>query len=65
MASYTYETVRIHLNSGFLRMKPEEDYREIIRRYAAQSWRFVQAFAPPVFGNGLAEYIDLIFEKEI
>ncbi len=65
MAKYTYETVRIHMNSGFLRMKPQEDYREVIRRYAEQGWRFVQAFAPSVYGHGLSEYIDLIFEKEI
>ena len=65
MAKYTYETVRIELKSGFLGMKAEEDYREVIRRYAAEGWRLVQAFAPPVVGYGLAQYIDLIFEKEI
>ena len=46
-------------------MKAEEDYREVIQSYAAQGWRLVQAFAPPVVGYGLAQYIDLIFEKEI
>ena len=65
MAKYTYETVRIELKSGFLGMKDEEDYREVNRRYAAEGWRLVQAFAPPVVGYGLAQYIDLIFEKEI
>lgn len=65
MASYTYETVRIRMKTGLIEMKPEEDYREVICRYAAQGWRFVQAFAPPVGGYGSARYVDLIFEKEI
>jgi hypothetical protein len=65
MAKYTYETVRIELKSGFVAMKAEEDYREVIRRYAEEGWRLVQAFAPPLTGYGLAQYIDLIFEKEI
>ena len=65
MAKYTYETVRIELKSGFVAMKAEEDYREVIRRYAEEGWRLVQAFAPPLTGYGRAQYIDLIFEKEI
>lgn len=65
MSEYIYETVRVHLASGLLAMKETEDYRQIIVKYAAQGWRFKQAFAPPVFGHGVARYIDLIFEKKV
>ncbi len=65
MAKYKYTTVRIPLRTGLLTMRPEEDYREVINRYADDGWRFVQAFAPSIYGHGLSKYIDLIFEKEI
>ncbi len=40
-------------------------YQEIIRRRAAEGWRFVDAFAPSVGWNGLAFKVDLIFERPV
>lgn len=65
MAKYTYETVRIELRGGFGGMKESDDYRMVIQSYASDGWRLVQVFAPPMIGQGYAQFIDLIFEKEI
>lgn len=37
---YKYEFVRIELKSGFIKMKPKQDYKEIIIEYAKNGWRF-------------------------
>ncbi len=65
MEKYDYEVVRIRLRHGFMEMRPEEDYREVIRRYAEMGWRFKQVFAPPVAGYGHSAYFDVIFEREV
>ncbi|MFO6495629.1 MULTISPECIES: DUF4177 domain-containing protein [Bacillus] len=44
--------------------KPKEDYREVIREYAREGWRFVQIFAPATSGYGIASYFELIFERD-
>lgn len=61
---YRYERVKIRVKSGFLKNRFEEDYFEVITRYAAAGWRFVQAFAPGMGSYGAAVYVDLIFERE-
>lgn len=58
---YEYEFVRIE--TRFWTSEPRENYQEVVRRYAAQKWRLVQVFAPPVGAYGKASY-DLIFERE-
>lgn len=64
MNIYRYERVRIRVRGGFLESRLEEDYFEVITRYAAAGWRFVQAFAPGLGGHGAAVYVELIFERE-
>ena len=62
---YKYEFVKIKLKSGFMSVKPEADYQEIIHEYARKGWKLKQIFAPPIAGYGTASYFELIFEKEI
>lgn len=64
MSMYQYERVKIRVKTGFLENRLEEDYFEVITRYAAAGWRFVQAFAPGLGSHGAAVYVDLIFERE-
>ncbi len=61
---YEYKFVRIGIKGRLLR-KPEQDYRSIIEEYAKNGWRFVQVFAPPIGGYGVALYFELIFEKQL
>ena len=62
---YEYCYVKIELKSGFAKLSPKEDYREVIDFYAKEGWRFVQIFAPPIKTYGMAPYFEIIFEKEI
>ena len=52
MNVYQYERVKIRVKGGFLENRFEEDYFEVITRYAAMGWRFVQAFAPGLGSHG-------------
>jgi len=61
---YKYEFVRIELKSGFWKVKPKEDYQEVIKTYAKNGWRFKQIFAPATSGYGSSTYFELIFEKK-
>lgn len=62
---YKYEFVKIELKAGFLKVKPKEDYQEVINSYARKGWKFKQIFAPATSGYGSSSYFELIFEKEI
>ncbi|PFD38172.1 hypothetical protein CN285_19035 [Bacillus cereus] len=62
---FEYEFVKIELHWGFTRVKPAEDYQEIIQEHARDGWRFVQIFTPPIGGSSHPEYLELIFEKKI
>ena len=64
MKTYEYERIRIQFTRGFTRNRLPEDYFEIVQREAAKGWRFVQTFSPDVAGYGVAEWVDLIFERE-
>jgi len=61
---YEYKFVKIELKAGLGKMKPVEDYQEVIAKYTQEGWRFVQIFAPAIIGNGFVNFYDLIFEKE-
>jgi len=56
--------VKIKLKNGLIKMKPEQDYQEVINKHTQEGWRFVQIFAPPIFNYGKATFYDLIFERE-
>ena len=61
---YEYKFERIELRTGFLAMKPEADYHEVIKNHAEDGWRFVQIFAPITSAHPNASYFELIFERE-
>ena len=65
MPDYEYEVVR--LGEGFLsaRKAATKGYQDVIHEYAANGWRFVQAFAPGLGVYGGPKYYDLIFEREV
>ncbi len=60
---YEYKFVKIEFKR--LSGKPEEDYREVIKSYAAEGWRFVQIFPPDFFTSVVSAgtYYELIFER--
>ncbi len=60
---YEYDIIRVG-KKGFLNVKLEEDYREIIKQKARDGWRLVQIFAPPIEGYGVIKFVDLIFERQ-
>ncbi len=64
---YEYEFVKIYIRYRAFAMtqKLPEDYHEVIEKHAKEGWRLVQIFAPPIKGYGIADYFEMIFEKEI
>jgi hypothetical protein len=61
---YEYRFERVDMK--FLTSTPQRDYHEIIDRYAGQGWRLVQIFAPgSVRASGAAQYLEIIFEREV
>ena len=62
---YKYEFVKIALKTGLWKIKPTEDYQDVIDSYAKKGWRFKQIFAPATSGYGSSSYFELIFEKEV
>jgi hypothetical protein len=62
---YKYEFVKIPIKSGFMKIRPTKDHREIIESYAKKGWRFKQIFAPGMSVYGTPSYFELIFEKEV
>jgi len=42
----------------------EAQYQNVIRQHAADGWRLVQIFAPPLTAHGRPKHYELIFERE-
>ena len=63
---YEYKFIKIDLDYKFFAKKAtiKEDYHDTIEVHAREGWRLVQIFAPAVFGQGLADYYEMIFERE-
>lgn len=64
---YSYETVRTNWEGwGGINGKvwEIEDYRAVIKRKAADGWRYVGYIPVKQRGTGHIEEMDLIFEKE-
>jgi hypothetical protein len=60
---YEYKFTR--LNVGLFSGNPEQDYRRIVERHAAEGWRLVQIFAPGIGAAGSARYFEIIFERAV
>ncbi len=58
---FDYKFITIKATS--FKRKPKEDYHKLIEEHARSGWRFVQIFAPGIFGYGNPGYYELIFEK--
>lgn len=61
---YEYKFVNVELKTTFKGRKPTEDYRRIVEQHAAEGWRLLQIFAPPISGYGVADSFELIFERK-
>ena len=64
MYEYRFVRIEVEYNAFATKHKLPKDYHEVIDTHAKEGWRLVQVFAPPVLGQGLAEYFELIFERE-
>lgn len=62
---YEYTFVRRKVRGSFFSGQFDAEYQEIIRRHAADGWRFIQAYAPATAGYGAAINVDLIFERPL
>ncbi|GAA0177036.1 DUF4177 domain-containing protein [Clostridium sediminicola] len=51
--------------SGMSEFKTSEDYHKIVEENLREGWRLLQIFAPPILGNGVASFFELIFEREV
>jgi hypothetical protein len=61
---FDYKIVRIELKDKMTRKVPEKDYHEIIIEHGRLGYRLVHMFAPPLYMQGMADYIELVFERE-
>lgn len=59
-----YKIIKIEVKNKFTRRVPEKDYHEIIIEHGRLGYRLVHMFAPPLFTDGMADYIELVFERE-
>ena len=62
---YKYKFVRLGKGLFWARSEAEEEYKETIHRYAKEGWRLIQIFAPSRGLYGLANFYEVILEKEI
>ena len=61
-----YEYKFIRLGKGLLWPNSEADtYKEVIHDYSKEGWRLVQIFAPSRGFWGLANFHEVILEREI
>jgi hypothetical protein len=59
---YEYKFVRIDLSTW--KKEPTDDYHKIVEQHALDGWRLFQIFAPNVSGYGVANFFELIFERQ-
>lgn len=59
-----YKIVRIELTNKLMKRLPKEDYHHIIIEHGRMGYKLVHMFAPPLYAQGVAEYIELVFERE-
>jgi hypothetical protein len=62
--TFEYKFVKIKIKYTLRGTVPVEDYHAIIEKHAADGWRLVQVFSPPIGGCGSATFYELIFERE-
>ena len=64
MYEYKFVKINVEYNAFATKQKADKDYHDVIETHAKDGWRLVQVFAPPIMGQGLADYFELIFERE-
>jgi len=64
MFEYKFIKIDVDYKAFATKAKIKEDYHEVIHTHAREGWRLVQIFAPPIKCYGLADYYEMIFERE-
>jgi len=64
MFEYKFIKIDVDYKAFATKATIKEDYHDIIEEHAREGWRLVQIFAPPIEGHGLADYYEMIFERE-
>jgi hypothetical protein len=59
-----YKVFRIELKDKLMRKVPTQDYHQIIIEQGRLGYKLVHMFAPALYAQGLADYIELVFERE-
>ncbi|WP_349407498.1 DUF4177 domain-containing protein [Pseudalkalibacillus sp. SCS-8] len=59
---WEHKFVKVKLSS--FKLKPQEDYREIVHEHEKQGWELVQIFAPGIKNYGTPDYFELIFKRQ-
>ena len=71
MQRYEYKFVRMESASNWLMgvigptREARESYPDVVHQHAAEGWRLVQIFAPGLGVQGMAAYLELIFERPL
>lgn len=67
MYEYAYDRIECYFSGWKLfegAVRETDDYKDVIRRRAADGWRFVTWIPVDQNGSGSISTVDLIFEKE-
>mgnify|MGYP001061537670 CR=1 FL=1 len=64
MYEYKFVKIDVEYNAFATKQKTQKDYHDVIDSHAKDGWRLLQIFAPPIQGQGLAAFYELIFERE-
>jgi len=59
-----YKIIKIELKDKMMKRVPKEDYHPIIIEQGRLGFKLVHMFAPPLYAQGIADYIELVFERE-
>ncbi|GLB59107.1 DUF4177 domain-containing protein [Cytobacillus sp. NCCP-133] len=60
---YEHKFVKVELSS--FKLKPTEDYHEIVREHEKDGWELVQTFAPGIRGYGTPAFYEQIFKQKV
>jgi hypothetical protein len=59
-----YKIIKIELTNKLMKRVPAQDYHQIIIEQGRLGYKLVHMFAPALYAQGVADYIELVFERE-
>ncbi|MFD1019159.1 DUF4177 domain-containing protein [Thalassobacillus hwangdonensis] len=59
---YEHKFVKVALSK--FKLKPEQDYHQIVYDHEKEGWELVQVFAPGIKSYGMPSFYELIFKRK-